>query len=182
VASRADGSNAKAVKNAKEKREFFRAFLAALAFNGAPWFRTVGCHGTSRAMSIPEEKVAAVVAEVSGRMREPSYAQAAISAFITAHPDASRFVALKMTPHGGTEAAMHALFHAEVVAECVRRERGVEALSALSFPELDAVATREPLEALAAIEPALAGYLSSNTEGPMRGVVAHVALGLVRPI
>ncbi len=130
-------------------------------------------------MAILEELVASVVAEVSGRMREPKYAQQAISAFIAAHPDASRFVALKMTPHGGTEAAMHALFHAEVIAECVRRARGVDALPALRFGGLDAVATKDPLEALAGVEPALAGYLASNTEGPMRAIVAHVALGLV---
>ncbi len=130
-------------------------------------------------MAIPEARVAEVVAQVSDRMRDPGYAQTAIAAFIAAHPDASRYVALKLTSKGGTEAAMHALFHAEVVAECVRVDRGVDALPALAFARLDAVATKEPLEALAAIEPAIAGYLASNTEGALRAVVAHVALGLV---
>lgn len=130
-------------------------------------------------MAIVEELVASVVAEVSGRMREPHYAQEAISAFITAHPDASRFVALKMTSHGGADGAMHALFHAEVIAECVRRARSVESLRPLCFAGLDAVATNQPLEALAEREPAIAGYLMSNTEEPMRAIIAHVALGLL---
>jgi hypothetical protein len=130
---------------------------------------------------IPEELVAEVVAEVSSRMKDPGYAQVAIGAFIEAHPEASRFVALKLTPRGGAEAAMHALFHAQVVAECVARHRGVDALSPLRFADLDATADEARAPGLEASEPALAGYLGSNVEEPLtRGVIAHLALALIR--
>jgi hypothetical protein len=130
----------------------------------------------------PEELVAEVVAEVSSRMQDPAYAQVAIGAFIEAHPEASRFVALKMTARGGAEAAMHALFHAQVVAECVARHRGVDALAPLCFADLDAVAEDARGAGLAAKEPALAGYLQSNIDEPKtEGVIAHLALALARP-
>jgi hypothetical protein len=129
---------------------------------------------------ISEALVTEVVADVSARMKDPGYAQVAIGAFIEAHPEASRFVALKMTSRGGAEAAMHALFHAQVVAECVARDRGVDALPPLRFADLDATAGDAREGALEAGEPALAGYLASNVEEPnTRGVVSHIARALL---
>ncbi len=42
--------------------------------------------------AIPESTVAAVVNEVSGHMKNPQYAELAVGDFVTAHPDAGRFI------------------------------------------------------------------------------------------
>lgn len=129
-------------------------------------------------MGIPEKLVAAVVSDVSERMADPSYAQVAIGTFVQAQPDVSRFVTAHSDELGGGEGVIHAVFHAEVLAECFRRHRD-RATPPIGFPELDAVAHGDPIAELTRLQPALASYLASNVDSePVRRVVAHVGLAL----
>ena len=127
-------------------------------------------------MSIPETKVAEVVAAVSDRMKDPMYAQLAVGTFVQAQPYLSKFLTAKMDRMGGGEAGIHAVFHAELLAECFRETHGGERV--VGFEKLDETHGDEPLERLRAVEPALADYLQGNVDPPMRAVVAHVGLAL----
>lgn len=129
-------------------------------------------------MSIPETVVAAVVADVSSRMSDPTYAQLAIGGFAQAHPDVGRYLSAHLDELGGGEAVMHAVFHAEVMNECYRRHLGRE-LRAVRFPDLDRVANGDEKASLRAREPALADYLASNVEtDAMQRVLSLVALAM----
>lgn len=130
-------------------------------------------------MSIPEDQVARVVADISTRMKDPNYAQIAIGHFVQAHPAVSQFLTANMKQLGGGEAVFHAVFHAEIIAECFRRQLGRDVLPSVSFGDLDRTAGEGREAALAQREPALAGYLTANVEeAPMRQVLAHVSLAL----
>lgn len=129
-------------------------------------------------MSIPESVVAAVVADVSSRMSDPSYAQLAIGGFAQAHPDVGRYLTAHLDELGGGEAVMHAVFHAEVMHECYRRHLGQD-LPAIGFDDLDRVANGDETASLRAREPALADYLASNIETDvMRRLLSLVALAM----
>lgn len=129
-------------------------------------------------MSIPETVVAAVVADVSSRMSDPTYAQLAIGGFAQAHPDVGRYLSAHLDELGGGEAVMHAVFHAEVMNECYRRHLGRE-LRSVRFPDLDRVANGDEKASLRAREPALADYLASNVEtDAMQRVLSLVALAM----
>ena len=131
-------------------------------------------------MSIPEGTVAAVVAEVSTRMGNPDYGQLAIGAFVQSQPHLSRYVTAQADELGGGEAVMHAVFHAEVMAECFRRHLGRE-LGEVSFEDLHKTALKGPdrISQLTEAEPALAGYLTANVEDQaVQGIVALLALAM----
>lgn len=132
-------------------------------------------------MAIPESQVAAVVAEVSQRMSDPTYAQLAIGSFAQAHPDVGRYITAQLDDLGGGEAVMHTVFHAEVLNECFRRHFERE-LPPVRFGDLDAAAkVGDPVERFRAAEPALADYVASNVDSePMRRVLALVALAMTR--
>lgn len=128
-------------------------------------------------MAIPESEVAEVVAAVSERMKEPTYAQLAVGNFVQAQPHVSKFLTAKMERLGGGEAVIHAVFHAEVLAECIRTHHGTDRV--VSFARLDETSGADPVGRLQEQEPALAAYLEGNVEARMRGVIAHVGLALV---
>ena len=127
-------------------------------------------------MAVPENLVAAVVAAVSERMKDPMYAQLAVGSFVQSQPHLAKFLTAKMDRIGGGEAVIHAVFHAEVLAECVREHRGADKV--VSFAKLDETSGDDPLGRLRSDEPALAEYLAGNVEAPLQPVVAHVGLAL----
>mgnify|MGYP001076975577 CR=1 FL=1 len=128
-------------------------------------------------VAILESEVAEVVAAVSERMKEPTYAQLAVGNFVQAQPHVSKYLTAKMERLGGGEAVIHAVFHAEVLAECIRNHHGAE--RTVSFARLDETSGLDPVGRLQEQEPALAAYLEGNVEARMRGVIAHVGLALV---
>jgi hypothetical protein len=131
-------------------------------------------------MAISEKVVAEVVADVSSRMSDPTYAQLAIGGFAQAHPDAGRYITAHLDELGGGEAVMHTVFHAEVLSECFRRHLGHE-LRAIRFRDLDAAANGDEAATLRRLEPALADYLASNIDdGVMRRVLSLVALAMTK--
>ena len=128
------------------------------------------------AVAIPEKDVAAVVAAVSERMKDPMYAQLAVGSFVQAQPYLSKFLTAKMDRMGGGEAVIHAVFHAELLAECFRTHHGGDRV--VGFEKLDQTHGDDPLDRFKGVEPALGAYLEGNADAPMRGVVAHVGLAL----
>jgi hypothetical protein len=131
-------------------------------------------------MAVAESLVERVVAEVSSRMAEPSYAQVAIGSFVQSFPDVSRFLTAQGDELGGGEGVIHAVFHAEIVAECFRRSVK-KPLADVGFRELDAASTADPVAELGKLEPAIASFVVSNIDGDaMRRVLAHIALALQR--
>ncbi len=135
-------------------------------------------------MAVPEKFVASVVAEVSVRMKNPAYAQVAIGHFVETQPNVSKWVTAHLASEGG-EAVMHAVFHSEVIAECVRQFRSAEAdteveSKVVSFPNLDDASIGDPLALLSEEEPALSGYITSNIENDaLKRAVALFARALV---
>jgi hypothetical protein len=130
-------------------------------------------------MAISEDAVLSVVTEVSKRMSDPDYGQIAIGSFVEEFPDVGRFVSAHAREIGGAEGVAHAVFHAQVLAECLRHEKK-RGFRAIGFPELDAVASGDVEKKLAEREPALASYVASNVDDPgVRRLVSHVGLALV---
>jgi hypothetical protein len=131
-------------------------------------------------MAVAESLVEKVVAEVSARMAEPTYAQVAVGSFVQEFPDVSRFLTAQGDELGGGEAVIHAVFHAEIVAECFRRS-AKRPLAEIGFRELDLASVADPVAELGRVEPAIASFVVSNIDGDaMRRVLAHVALALHR--
>ena len=129
-------------------------------------------------MVISEASVADVVARISAQMSDPTFGQQSIGGFVTTQPDASRFLSISVGRKVGAEDAMHAVFHATVVEACFV-ESG-QPLPAVSFVDLDA-AGDDAAEQLAADQPAIAAYLSTNvTEEAMRLPLCRVALAFSR--
>ena len=129
-------------------------------------------------MTISEERVGEVIAEVSQRMADPNYAQLAIGHFIESQPHVSRYLSARLNTLG-SESVMHAVFHAEVLSECFLREKG-RALSTVEFADLDAAHDGEgALERFGEVEPALASYLATNVEEePIRECLGLVGLAM----
>ena len=128
--------------------------------------------------AIPESTVAAVVNEVSGHMKNPQYAELAVGDFVTAHPDAGRFISAQAKELGGSEAVVHVIFHAQVLAECFRKHRK-RRLAPVTFPVLNRHASKDCLGTLAKVEPALHDYLAANVDEPrQREAIAHLALAM----
>ncbi|MGE0790811.1 MAG: hypothetical protein AB7S26_34370 [Sandaracinaceae bacterium] len=127
---------------------------------------------------VPEPTVESVVAEVSEKMSDPSYAQLAIGSFAQAHPDVGRFITAHLEELGGGEGVMHAVFHAEVVHECFRRHLGRH-LTPIGFRALDAVSFGDPEKRFTQLQPAIASYLVSNIDQPaMRRLLSLVGLAM----
>lgn len=125
-------------------------------------------------MVISEEQVAAVVAEVSEQLVDPTFGQVSIGGFVETQPDAARFLTLAVGRKVGAEEALQAVFHATVVEACFAR--AVATPPRLTFAALDAVGA-EPGRALGVEQPALAGYLEANvSEASVRDSVGRVAL------
>lgn len=129
-----------------------------------------------------EALVAGVVAEVSERMKDsPNYTQVALGNFVQEQPSISQFLSAKMRNVGEGEGVVHTVFHAEVLAECFRRQRGCNALPAVGFDTLDSVAGGPLSERTEAELPALSGYIQSNVDDEqMREALYLVALAFHR--
>lgn len=132
--------------------------------------------------AIPEETVAKHVAEISELMKNPHYAQLALGDFVGAHPDAGRFLSARAKELGGSEAVVHAVFHAHVLAGCFEKHLGKD-VPALTFAKLDLESGSDALGRLGTVEPALRDYLVANVETDVvREAVAHLGLTMRRAI
>jgi hypothetical protein len=131
-------------------------------------------------MPIPEDVVAAVVQEASTRMSDGRYTRSLVDSFVRAQPDIARYLSAQARELGGTEAVINAVFHSALMAQSFLRHEG-RSIPAVSFADLDAVATGPAEPRLAKAQPALADYLGANVEAEaLRSVLALIALGMDR--
>ncbi len=130
--------------------------------------------------AIPEETVAKHVAEISEHMKNPHYAQLALGDFAGTHPDAGRYLSARSKELGGSEAVVHAVFHAHVIAGCFEKHLGTP-VPPLTFAKLDFESGEDAMGRLAGLEPALRDYLVANVDTDvLRDVLAHLALAMRR--
>src|SRR5690349_2693617 len=97
--------------------------------------------------AIPETLVAAVVKDVSQKMKSPEFAQAAVGAFVQRHPDVGRWVAAQAADVGGAAGVATVIFHAELLNECFKRHGGKDP-GTVKFNTLDVAAKGNALASL----------------------------------
>ena len=134
-------------------------------------------------MAVPEQTIAAVVAEASERMHDPQFISSRVDLFMGAQPMASQYV-LSHADELEVEGVVTVLFHAALIGESAARAGG-RTLEPVSIEALDAAARAAPTpEQLAEREPDLAAYIASNVELERstqlaRELLSHLALALV---
>jgi hypothetical protein len=130
-------------------------------------------------MAITEALVASVVAETSERMKDPSYTQLAVGAFVEEQKHVSQYLSSRSARLGGASGVITLVFHAQILSECLRKAQSAD-VPLVQFPALDRAAQGDPSRSLAEREPALANYVASNLDEPaLRSELAKVALALV---
>ena len=129
--------------------------------------------------AVPEAVVERVVAEVSRRLEDPSYAQVAVGQLVESQPFVSRYLSARTDALGGGEVVIHAAFHLDTLASCFRAHLDVAALEPLPFADLDAASGDDVASRFAGAQPALAAYVATNTNGAaLRETLALVGLAM----
>jgi hypothetical protein len=129
-------------------------------------------------MPVSEAVVAAVVADVSERMKDPDFVQLSVGSFVEAQPQISRFLSAKAGRLGGPQILVQLVFHAEVLRECLRRGQPDE-VPEVPFPLLDRASQGDFAGAFTQREPHLANYVASNLDdAPLRQELCRVGLAL----
>lgn len=127
---------------------------------------------------IGEDLVAGVVAAISEQMKDRDYTQLAVGHFVQSQPHVSRFISAQANVLGSGEAVVEAVFHLEVIRQCLEKAHG-KAAAIVEFADLDAVHGDDPLTELATVQSAFADYVVSNIENePIKNLVAHVAIAM----
>ncbi len=130
-------------------------------------------------MPVSEAEVAAVVADISERMKDPNFVQLAVGSFVEGQPQITRFLSAKATRLGGAQALMELVFHAEVLRECLVKNRAGREVPEVDYPLLDRASQGDFTQTLTAREPHLANYVASNVEQPaQRAELCRVGLSL----
>ncbi len=129
-------------------------------------------------MPIPEKVVVEVVKEAGVKLADPKYASTMVGGWVQSQPVASKYVSAHVKELGGAEAVVNTVFHASLMASCFLRHFG-RSVPAMSFANLDAVATDDRDAQLKRKQPALFDYLAANVESAeMRNVLTLLALGM----
>jgi hypothetical protein len=112
---------------------------------------------------IDDKLVADVVAEASRKMSDPNYSAVAVGGFVQGQTPATQYITAHESELGNAEGIVSVIFHAALVAQCFERASG-RSIRMISYEDLDAVATGDPLETLAKKQPALSDFIVSNVE------------------
>jgi len=112
---------------------------------------------------IDDKLVADVVAEASKKMSDPNYSAVAVGGFVQGQTPATQFITAHESELGNAEGIVSVIFHAALLAQCYERAGG-RAIRMISYEDLDAVATGDPLKTLAKKQPALSDFIVSNVE------------------
>jgi hypothetical protein len=129
-------------------------------------------------MPVSEAVVAKVVADISEQMKDPSFVQLSVGSFVQDQPQLSQFLGAKAAKLGGAEALVQLVFHAQVLAECLRQARG-DSLDTVGFEQLDRASQGDFAKIFADREPHLASYVASNLDDErLRSELCRVGLAL----
>ena len=131
-------------------------------------------------MPIQEKTVAEVVKEASIKMADPKYAQMMVGSWVQQQPAAAKYVSAHARELGGAEGVVNLVFHAALIAECHKRHGG-RSVRAMSFADLDSVASGDRDVELKKRQPAVFDYVQANVDhAEMRTVLTLLALAMDR--
>jgi hypothetical protein len=114
-------------------------------------------------MKLKKEVVAQVVTEASTKMSDPNYSTVMVGGFVQGQVPTAQFIAAHERELGGAEGVVGVIFHAALVGQCYQRGIG-RSVRALSFEDLDAVASGDALATLEQRQPSLYEFITSNVE------------------
>jgi hypothetical protein len=127
---------------------------------------------------IDDKVVQEVVSEASTKMSDPNYSAAAVGGFVQSQNPAAQFVTAHASELGDADQIVSVIFHAALLAQCFQRARG-RSIRAMTYEDLDYVASGDALEMLAQRQPALSDFIVSNVEKPAaQKLLAHLALAM----
>src|SRR5262245_39278529 len=131
-------------------------------------------------MPIREKTVAEVVKEASIKMADPKYAQMMVGSWVQQQSAAAKYVSAHARELGGAEGVVNLVFHAALIAECYKRHGG-RSVRAMTFADLDSVASGDRDAELKKYQPAVFDYIQANIDhAEMRKVVTLLALAMDR--
>ncbi len=129
-------------------------------------------------VKIPEKVVAELVAEASLKMSDPNYSAVMVGGFVQSQSAAVQYISAHEQELGGADGVVNVIFHAALIAQCFQRANN-RSVRAISFEELDRVATGDRNATLERAQPALLGYIEANIEGEaMKRIVVLLALSM----
>ena len=130
-------------------------------------------------MPIKKETVAAVVAEASQRMSEPSYSATLVGGFVQGQPSLVQYISAHEDELGGTDAVVNVVFHAALIGQIFLRSGGRSRV--VSFDDLDRASGGDSMELLSVAQPFVHGFIEENVSSPVaRSVLALVSLAMDR--
>jgi hypothetical protein len=128
-------------------------------------------------MKLTKEQVAAVVTEASQKMSDPNYSAMLVGGFVEQQTQVAQFISAHDRELGGAEVIVNVIFHCALVAQCFQRNGG--RVRTLSYEDLDAAATGEPLARLASAQLPLHEFIKANIESEdAQKLIAMIALAI----
>jgi hypothetical protein len=129
-------------------------------------------------MIVRKQTVAEVVAEASMKMSDPNYSAVMVGGFVQTQQPTAQYITAHEHELGGTEAVVHTIFHAALLALCYQRANS-RSVPEMTFEDLDHVAGGDTADQLANLQPAVFEYINSNVDSPdIRKVLYLVALAM----
>lgn len=129
-------------------------------------------------MIVRKNTVAEVVAEASTKMSDPNYSAVMVGGFVQTQPATAQYITAHEQELGGTEAVVHTIFHAALIAVCYQRANN-RSVPAMTFEDLDHVSGDDTSERLQNLQPAVHEYIDSNVDSAeIRSVLYLVALAM----
>jgi hypothetical protein len=129
-------------------------------------------------MIVRKKTVSEVVSEASLKMSDPNYSAVMVGGFVQTQQHTAQYITAHEQELGGTEAVVHTIFHAALLALCYQRANN-RSVPEMTFADLDHVAGGDAAEQLASLQPAVFEYINSNVDSPeIRKVLYLVALAM----
>ena len=128
-------------------------------------------------MKLTKEQVAAVVNEASKKMGDPNYSSVLVGGFVQGQTPVAQFISAHERELGGAEAIVGVIFHCALIAQCYQRSGGK--VRTLSYEDLDAASTGEPLARLEKAQLPVHEFIKANVENEeAQKLIAMIALAI----
>lgn len=134
---------------------------------------------------IEESLVESIVQETLSQLdSDPQFSQLAVAHFVEEQPDLVRYLTARLR-NDDQDTIVESVFHAELIASCLRASADVQSLPPISFDALDQASQGlDDFHAqLATMAKPLADYLFTNLErDDLRQTVSLIALAMLASI
>ena len=129
-------------------------------------------------VQLTQEQVRAVVTEASAKMgQDPNYTSIMVGDFVQAQQPVSHFIQAHEQELGGAEGIVSVIFHCALVMTAFERTK--KRPRSLTYEDLDAAASGNPLTRLQKAQLPLHEFILANVESPSaQNLIAIVALAL----